>query len=141
MLAAISALYDRIIAIRSRNWPGFNYEQSAFQKGKSTLHQIFTLRLLIEIAKHENMTVYIGFFDLEKAFDKVSRLLLLKSLIKRGIGNCMLQALKRMYLYTTCIIGNSRMATDEFQTFSGIRQGASSSVLLFIFFMDELITF
>ena len=53
----------------------------------------------------------------------------------------MLQALKRIYLHTTCIIGNAFQASDEFQTTSGIRQGAASSVLLFIFFMDGLITF
>ena len=140
MLAALSALYDRIMSIRLRDWCGVHYLQSAFQKGKSTIHQIFTIRLLIHIAKRTNTTIYIGFFDLEKAFDKVSRLLLLKRLIKRGIGNCMLQALKRVYLHTTCIIGTGSNASDEFRTFSGIRQGAPSSVLLFIFFIDELIT-
>ena len=41
----------------------------------------------------------------------------------------------------TCIIGNASHASDEFRTTSGIRQGAASSVLLFIFFMDGLITF
>ena len=145
MLTALSALYDRIIAIRLRKWSGVNnivhYLQSAFQKGKSTIHQIFTLRIIIELAKQTNTTVYIGFFDLAKAFDKVSRVLLLKNLIEQGIGNCMLQALKRIYLHTSCIIGNASQASDEFLTTSGIRQGAASSVLLFIFFMDGLISF
>ena len=141
MLAALSALYDRIIYKRLRDWGVVNFMQSAFQKGKSTIHQLFTLRLLIEIAKRTNITLYVGFFDLAKAFDKVSRVLLLKRLIERGIGNCMLQALKRIYLYTTCIIGNASEASEEFRTTSGIRQGAPSSVLLFIFFMDGLITF
>ena len=141
MLAALSALYDRILTIRLRGWCLINYLQSAFQQGKSTLHQIFTLRILIEIAKQTNTTLYIGFFDLEKAFDKVSRLLLLKRLRERGIGNCMLQALKRIYLHTSCIIGSAANSSDEFRTYSGIRQGAPSSVLLFICFMDELFTF
>ena len=141
MLAALSALYDRILTIRLRGWCLINYLQSAFQQGKSTLHQIFTLRILIEIAKQTDTTLYIGFFDLEKAFDKVSRLLLLKRLRERGIGNSMLQALKRIYLHTTCIIGKAENASDEFRTHSGIRQGAPSSVLLFICFMDELFTF
>lgn len=141
MLAALSALYDRILTIRLRGWCLINYLQSAFQSGKSTIHQIFTLRILIELAKQTNTTLYIGFFDLEKAFDKVSRLLLLKRLRERGIGNCMLQALKRIYLHTTCIIGKAASASKEFRTQSGIRQGAASSVLLFICFMDELFNF
>ena len=53
----------------------------------------------------------------------------------------MLQALKRIYLHTSCIIGNASQASEEFRTTSGIRQGAASSVLLFIFFMDGLISF
>ena len=73
MLAALGTLYNRIIANRLRSWSGINYEQSAFQRGKSTIHQLFTIRLLIEIATGTNTTLYIGFFDLEKAFDKVSR--------------------------------------------------------------------
>ena len=141
MLAALSALYDRILTIRLRGWCLVNYLQSAFQQGKSTLHQKFTLRILIELAKQSNTTLYIGFFDLEKAFDKVSRLLLLKKLRERGIGNCMLQALKRIYLHTSCIIGRAANASGEFRTYSGIRQGAPSSVLLFICFMDELFDF
>ena len=52
-----------------------------------------------------------------------------------------MQALKRIYVHTSCIIGNATQASDEFRTTSGIRQGAASSVLLFIFFMDGLISF
>ena len=48
----------------------------------------------------------------------------------------MLQALKRVYSFT---VGAAENASNEFRTYSGIRQGAPSSVLLFIFFMDELV--
>ena len=78
----------------------YRYEQSAFQKGKSTLNHIFTLRILIALCKKLNKNVYIGFFDLSKAFDKVSRLELLKSLIKLGIGSCLLEAIKATYKVT-----------------------------------------
>ena len=96
MLPALSTLYDRILTIRLRGWCLINYSESAFQKGKSTILPLFTIRLLTAIAKCTGVTLYIGFFDLEKAFDKVSRHLLLKKLIDRGIGNCMLHALKRI---------------------------------------------
>ena len=121
MLRAVGALYDRIIGNRLRKWLKIAYEQSAFQKLKSTLHQLFTLRLLIDLAKRTNTTLYIGFFDLEKAFDKVSRLLLLKKLVKLGIGCCMLEALKRVYLFTSCVLSTREENSDEFRTTSGIR--------------------
>ena len=95
MLPALAVLYDRVIALRLTAWMCVKAVQSAFQKGKSTLLQLFTIRLLIELAKKENITIYIGLFDLAKAFDKVSRYQMLKKLISQGIGNCMLQALKR----------------------------------------------
>ena len=92
MLPTVGVLFDRIIANKLSNWIGVHDEQTAFQKGKSTILQLFTIRVLIETARITYKTIYIGFFDLEKAFDKVSRLMLLKKLISLGIGNRMLQA-------------------------------------------------
>ena len=141
MLRAIGSLYDRIIAKRLYKWMHVENEQSAFQKGKSTILQIFTLRLLIEIANKKNITLYIACVDLEKAFDKVSRYRLLSKLVLRGIGSVMLEALKNIYLHTTCIINLYGCFSDSFITMSGIRQGSASSVLLFILFMDGLFPF
>ena len=90
-MKALGVLYDRIITNRLEKWIEVSDVQSAFQKLRSTLHQIFTIRLLIEIAKKTDTTLYIGMFDLEKAFDKVSRFKLLMTLVKMGVGNVMLQ--------------------------------------------------
>ena len=139
MLRALAVLYDRIITNRLELWVCVNAVQSGFQKLKSTLHQIFTIRLLIEIAKMTNTTLYIGMFDLEKAFDKVSRYKLLQKLIAKGIGNCMLQALKRIYKFTYCVLSYGHDISKKFRTFTGIRQGAASSALLFIAFIDDLV--
>ena len=79
MQPLLALLYDRIIANRLTLWAKFNPEQSAFQKGKGTLNQIFSLRTVISLAKAYKSSLYIGFYDLEKAFDKVSRVLLLKA--------------------------------------------------------------
>ena len=141
MLPALGVLYDRVINNRLNSWIEVNDEQSAFQKGKSTLHQIFTIRLLIEVAKMSNTTLYIGMFDLEKAFDKVSRYKLLHKLALMGIGNCMLQALKRIYLFTCCILSYGKEFSQKFRTFTGMRQGAASSALLFVAFIDDLVNY
>ena len=76
-----------------------------------------------------------------KAFDKVSRFRLLSKLIMRGIGYVMLEALKNMYLHTTCVLHFYGCFSETFVTMSGIRQGSASSVLLFILFMDGLFPF
>ena len=141
MLPGIAALYDRILAKRLYKWIGVDDEQTAFQKGKSTLHQLFTLRLLIALAHKLDITLYIGLFDIEKAFDKISRLLLLKKLVTLGIGSCMLNALKLLYIPTFCILNFYGQSTSRFETCSGIRQGAASSVFLFIVFINDLICY
>ena len=125
MLRALGSLYDRIIAKRLYRWMNVEPEQSAFQKGKSAIIQIFTLRILIEIAKRNNVTLYIASVDLEKAFDKVSRYRLLSTLVARGIGRVMLEALKNIYLHTSCIISFYGCFSYTFETFSGIRQGSA----------------
>ena len=141
MLPALAVLHDRVIANRLTSWIKVHDEQSAFQKKKSTIHQLFTIRLLIELAKKNNFTLYIGLFDLAKAFDKVSRYRMLKKLIAKGIGNCMLQALKRLYSCTYCVLSCGNQQSEKFRTYSGIRQGAASSTLLFIAFIDDLIDY
>ena len=79
--------------------------------------------------------------DISKAFDKVPRLILMKKLIKIGVGRCMLHALKQLYKLTNCIVKLNGNLSGIFQMKSGIRQGAASSVLLFNLFIDDLFEF
>ena len=136
MMKTLACLYDRIITNRLKPWLKFHTDQMAFQRGKSTLIHIFTLRILIDLARKLKVTLYIGSVDIEKAFDHVPRSLLLKKLVKMGIGKVMLFALKQVYMYSMCVIKFQDELSDSFRMYRGVRQGAASSVLLFIDFMD-----
>ena len=138
MMKTLACLYDRIITNRLKPWLKFHIDQTAFQKGKSTLIHIFTLRILIDLARKLNVTLYIGSVDIEKAFDHVPRSLLLKKLVKLGVGKVMLFALKQLYLYSMCVIKFQGELSEDFRMYRGVRQGAASSVLFFISFMDDL---
>ena len=135
----LALIYDRIIHNRLLLWAKFCVEQSAFQKGRCTTDQIFLLRTIIALIRHSKKSLFIGFFDLSKAFDKVSRTLLLKSLIKVGIGSVMFYAIKSIYSVTKCVLKAGDKLSDVFRTYTGIKQGAPSSVILFLIFMDEFI--
>ena len=111
----LSLLYDRIIADRLMMWAKIHPEQSAFQKGISTLNHIFLLRIITALSKQAKLPLFIGFFDLENGFDKVSRPLLL-SLIKLGIGSALFYAIKAMYSVTKCIIKSGKKLSDVFLT-------------------------
>ena len=92
----------------------------------------------MDVAKKQNVTLYIGSVDIEKAFDHVPRSLLLKKLVKIGVGRLMLFALKEIYMYSVCVIKFQGELSDTFRMYRGVRQGAASSVLLFNCFMDGL---
>ena len=111
--------------------------QTAYQKGKSCNTQIFTFRTITELAKKNKKTLCISYIDLEKAFDRVDRGILFRVLANLGIGTTMLNALKNLYSVTRVFFGG----IGEFCSTCGIRQGASSSVYLFIIFVNGLFKF
>ena len=107
---------------------------------KGTIGQIFLLHIIIALVKINKATLYVGFFDFSKAFDCVSRFLLLKALVKMGVGSVMLNTLKCIYSNTRCILKVlEKVSKKYFLTHTGIKQGASSSVILFIAFLDDVI--
>ena len=140
MQRLLSIIYDRVLFNRLLRWASISDEQTAFQQGKGTIDQTFLLRTVISLAKSSNTCLYIGFFDLSKAFDRVSRFLLLKHLIKLGIGSVMFCSLACMYSTTKCVLKGFGKLSEVFQTYTGIRQGAPSSVILFIVFLDDIIS-
>ena len=68
MQPLLSDLYDKTLSNRLLQWVKISPEQTAFQKGKGTINQIFLLRLIMGLAKYYNTPLYVGFFDLSKAF-------------------------------------------------------------------------
>ena len=141
MQPLLANVYDRILCNRLIRWAKISEEQTAFQKGKSTIDQIFLLRIIISLIKANKKVLYIGFFDLSKAFDRVSRYLLLKQLVKLGVGSVMFYSLKSIYSVTRCVLKGFGKLSEVFETYTGIKQGASSSVILFIVFMDDIIDY
>ena len=121
MMKTLACLYDRIIANRLKPWLKIHVDQTAFQKGKSALIHIFTLRILIDVARKLNVTLYIGSVDIEKAFDHVPRSLLLKKLVKLGVGKVLLYALKHFYLYSICVIKFQDELSDSFRMYREVR--------------------
>ena len=53
----------------------------------------------------------------------------------------MLYAIKQMYAVTKCTLRFFGHISEDFETFAGIRQGSASSCILFIIYMDKLISY
>ena len=68
-------IYAGILVGRVRRLIGgfINDEQGGFREGRGCVDQIFTLKQLGEKAREKKRRVYMGFIDLEKAYDRFSR--------------------------------------------------------------------
>ena len=134
MCEYLNVWYDRILTNRIKRWMSIDELQTAYQKGKNCNTQIFTLRTITELGKKRRIPIFMTFVDLEKAFDRVRRTSMLQVLSEKGLEHNILNALKNLYSNTKVTTNN----IGTFRTTAGIRQGASSSVYLFIISINGL---
>ena len=134
VMVAIAKLYDMILSRRLQAWYKPTPQQAGAQKGRGCEEQIFVIRLLIDIARKCGFPLYIAFVDYQKAYDKVKRWVLLDRLHKKGCGTTFLMAVAASLIGCMGLIG-----CEYFNTSAGVRQGASSSCPLFVFFLDATV--
>ena len=134
IMNALAKLYDMVLCRRLQMWYRCYFQQAGSQKGRGCEEQIFVIRLLIDIARKCGFTLFIGVVDYQKAYDKVKRFALLERLHKKGCGTVFLMAISAALVCSSGLIGS-----QLFNTSAGVRQGASSSCPLFVFFIDATI--
>ena len=109
-----------------------------FRKNKSCEDAIFTLRQLTERATENNKELYIAFVDQEKAFDRVDRQQLWKTLSIYGVPEHLINICKSIYTNSQCVVRANAGVSNKFQIQSGVRQGCVLSPLLFITYIDHI---
>ena len=134
VMDSLAKIYDTMIMNRLSMWCSIDKCQAGAQKGRSCLEQIFTLRMLCHYAKNKKSKLYVLFIDYSKAYNRVSRRKLIEVLRSRGCGKLMLKALQAMYSCTKNVL-----KTAVINASVGVRQGAPSSCLLFVIYIDEMI--
>ena len=124
-----------------RIWPKIKDEipidQAAYQSGRSTTEQVFSVKALCEKAiTCQNCTVHLLLLDMSKAFDTVNRKVLFEHLDP---------LLEPGELYYLSILTNrpklkvklDNTISDPFTTTQGIMQGDCLSAILFIFYLAK----
>ena len=100
-----------------------------------TTDAIFILRQLQE--KYlETDNLYLVFVDLEKAFDRVLRVLIGSSLRRKGVVECCVKAVMRMYKEVLSQVKVEGKDSKEFAVTVGIHQGSVLSLVIFFVEMD-----
>ncbi len=71
LLEHVLKILEKILVKRIRALVEIDPKQFGFMPGKSTIDAIFIVRQLVEKRIEGNMSVFCGFVDLEKAYDRV----------------------------------------------------------------------
>ena len=136
---ALSRGYDSIIDTRFCSWYVPNKEQAAYTSGQGCPLQVFSVYLLMELAKAKGKQLFIGYMDYEKAFDFLNRKLLIEKLQSRGAGSRFTSAVFRMYTNTSYRPKISEsMLGEAIPTKHGVTQGKKSSANLYSFFVSDM---
>lgn len=93
-----------------------------------------SLRLLCDYARYKRVKLYVLFIDFSKAYDRVPRWKLVERLAALGCGRVMLRAIKLMYRCTKSVLKSAIIDASI-----GVRQGAPSSYLLFVIYVDHMV--
>src|SRR5678815_2512593 len=83
--------------------------------------------------------LYLGFMDLQKAYDMVNREALWQVFVIYGIGGRLLNGIKSMYDDSEACVRINGVKSDWFSINSGMRQGCVMSPYLFNLYMDGIL--
>ena len=131
LLGTIAKVYEKILVkrIRSEIETKLLEAQSGFRPGRSTHDHIFALRTIINRTLEAEKEIYIGFIDMEKAFDRVPRKRMWEGMLKIGISRGLLRVCQNVYSRTRNVVATMNRVSKEFVTRQGVRQGESLSPL------------
>ena len=131
-------LFERVLAKRIRETVQVDEEQFGFMPGKGTTDAIFVVRQLQERMLARNRKLYLGFIDLEKAFDRVPREVVRWALRKGCVNEWLVRAVMATYdgARTAVKVGNG--LSEDFEVKVGVHQGSVLSPLLFILVMQAV---
>ena len=134
IMDTLAKIYDTLILNRLLLWFNIDKCQAGAQKGRGCIEQILTLRMLCDYFLYKKLKLYVLFIDYSKAYDRVPRHKLIEVLKSRGCGKVMLKAIQAMYTCTKNVL-----KTAVISAAIGVRQGAPSSCLLFIIYINEMV--
>ena len=140
----IAKVYSQVLLNRLTEWTE-KYEkisncQFGYQKGKSTVDCIFILHAIISKVLNSGQKLYSVFIDYEKCFDRINRTFLWQKLLTENVSSRMINALKAMYSTVRSIIKHNRQTSSAITSNLGVKQGDPSSSLLFMMFVNDIIT-
>ena len=118
-----------------------HWSQGGFLQMRSTHEQQFTLIETVKAALQSRGAdpVFLGFIDIEKAYDSVIHAKLWARCIELGIGGCFLAALQAIYANKKAVLDINGELLGEQDIEQGVLQGSPLSPLLFNIMLDLIL--
>lgn len=140
LLSVLGKIYASILNDRATEWierKGILVEEQAgFRKDRATMDQLFILTEIIKNRRPEG--TYVGFIDIQKAYDRVWRKGLWYKLHKYGITGKFWRVLRNIYeSVESCVVVNGTQSR-WFSVETGLRQGCLLSPILFAIYINGL---
>ena len=141
LLSMVGKLFGRVLINRIRDGTeeALKEEQCGFRRGRGCVDQVFVVRQGCEKYLAKGKDSFWAFMDLEKAYDRVDRGALWRTLSLYGIGGKLLSAVKSFYVDSRACVRVGNQESDSFQVRVGLRQGCVMSPWLFNVFMDGVV--
>lgn len=140
----ISKTFSQVLLNRLNRWAEIHEKitktQFGFQKNKSTVDCIFVLSSIISKVLNSGQKLYSVFIDYEKCFDTIDRQKLWQKLINENVSPKMIAAIKSMYSVVRSCIKLNNEKSPYIDSFIGVKQGDPSSSLLFMFFVNDILS-
>jgi hypothetical protein len=132
-------LWERIIENHIRGVTNVTENQFGFMSGRSTMEAIFLIWQLMERCMEQKKNLHMIFIDLEKAYDKVPRNVMWRTLQKHKTSSKYITLIKDMYDNVVTNVRTSDRDTNDFPINIGLHQGSALNPYLFALVMDEVI--
>ena len=131
-------ILERMIDSRLREEVELGREQLGFMKGRGTTDGIFCLRQLMEKFREKQRDLHMVFIDLEKAYDRVPRQEIWRSLRERMVPEKYVRMIQEMYRNAWTRVRSSVGETEGFEVQVGLHQGSALSPFIFNVVMDVI---
>ena len=134
-------LLERVLDKRLREETEVCSEQFGFMKGRGTMDAVFALRQTMEKYRDKQRGLYMAFIDLEKAYDRVPRSEVWRSMRSKGVKEKYeyVKVVQDMYREATTRVRSTVGTTEPFQVKVGLHQGSALSPYLFNLLMDVMV--
>ena len=112
--------------------------QFGFRPNHSTIDAVMSLKLIVENNFSKNKRVFAALLDLKKAFDSTDHFQTFEELFNLNIPDDLIAGLKLFYINPTASVASGSLRSDPFYPNVGVRQGGTSSPILFALYINEL---